>query len=743
MLKQIVIKALLFQVLMVLQLCVSAQGEANIWYFGNYAGLDFNYDPPRPLTDGKLKALEGCASVADKNGKMLFYTDGSAVWDRKHNIMKDGTGLKGHNSSSQSAIIVPKPYSSTSYYIFTVDGRSGTKQGAYYNEIDLNQNNGDGSVVVKNASLIPTPYYEFESVCATPTKDKTGYWVCYVRSNANILAFLVTDTGVVTKPVVSYVRNYITNNTISHCMKFSLDGSMMSVYIQGYGLLLSKFDNATGKFSQTFRVSDENYIYSVEFSPDSKLMYTSKGDQYDVSFFDSATIVDSKFKFHSIKYYPYGMQLGPDSKIYITSFRDTFLHVINNPNVKGPGCNFVAKQTLLAGRECQAGLPNILPSFLISGIQANNFCLGDTTEFTLANENFVDSVFWDFGDPSSDLNNYSSKLKPKHVYAKSGEYSVKLIVYWKGEKQETTKKLKIISLPNIDLGPDVVLCEEDSVLLDPKLPAFNVVWQDGTNASTYTVSTPGTYFATIYEDVCYKSDTVEVKSISNALELPRDTVLCDGDKIVIRLSGFEKYVWQDGSSNSTYTIKSSGTYKVTGYSGTCTASDSLNVTVLPRPFVELGSDTTLCLDESTNLTVDSNSARTILWSDGTENSSITVHQEGLYWVKISETCSQKDSIYLRFIPCNPILEMPNIMTPNDDGLNDVFKPILADHFYEVKLSIYNRWGELLSELDMLRETWDGLYEGKEVPGGTYFWIADTKTYQGESKTYSGAVTLIR
>ena len=58
---------------------VRAQGEANIWYFGNNAGLDFNTNPPTPLTNGALNTSEGCASVADKNGALVFYTDGITV----------------------------------------------------------------------------------------------------------------------------------------------------------------------------------------------------------------------------------------------------------------------------------------------------------------------------------------------------------------------------------------------------------------------------------------------------------------------------------------------------------------------------------------------------------------------------------------------------------------------------------------------------------------------------------------
>ena len=56
-----------------------SQQEANTWYFGRNAGVDFNTSPPTALTDGTLNTLEGCSSFADSNGNVLFYSDGITV----------------------------------------------------------------------------------------------------------------------------------------------------------------------------------------------------------------------------------------------------------------------------------------------------------------------------------------------------------------------------------------------------------------------------------------------------------------------------------------------------------------------------------------------------------------------------------------------------------------------------------------------------------------------------------------
>ena len=92
-----------------------AQGEANIWYFGHGAGLDFNSGTPIAITDGALNTVEGCASISNSSGSLLFYTNGATVWNKQHQPMPNGTGLMGDSSSTQAAVIVPKPGSQSIY----------------------------------------------------------------------------------------------------------------------------------------------------------------------------------------------------------------------------------------------------------------------------------------------------------------------------------------------------------------------------------------------------------------------------------------------------------------------------------------------------------------------------------------------------------------------------------------------------------------------------------------------------
>lgn len=97
-----------------------AQKENYNWYFGNRAALSFQSGEPVAVSGSALYSYEGSASISDAAGNLLFYTNGEEVWNRNHARMPNGAGLGGHNSASQVAAIVPRPGSSTLYYVFVV-----------------------------------------------------------------------------------------------------------------------------------------------------------------------------------------------------------------------------------------------------------------------------------------------------------------------------------------------------------------------------------------------------------------------------------------------------------------------------------------------------------------------------------------------------------------------------------------------------------------------------------------------
>src|SRR5690349_18724032 len=99
------------------------QGQANVWYMGNGAGLDFGCVPPCVMQDGNVGLYtftgEGVGSISDANGNLLFYTNGNIVYNKNHASMTNGTGLAGNGATMQTGTVVPKIGSATQYYIVT------------------------------------------------------------------------------------------------------------------------------------------------------------------------------------------------------------------------------------------------------------------------------------------------------------------------------------------------------------------------------------------------------------------------------------------------------------------------------------------------------------------------------------------------------------------------------------------------------------------------------------------------
>src|SRR5690606_37495610 len=118
--------------------------EANIWYFGYKAGLDFNHNPPIALTNGLTEGTGGFASIADGNGNLLFYVTPDSILDRNHQKMPNSSSLHGGdnlNAGINSAVVVPWPANPGKYFCFY------PYFGLGYSVIDMSLRNGLGDVV--------------------------------------------------------------------------------------------------------------------------------------------------------------------------------------------------------------------------------------------------------------------------------------------------------------------------------------------------------------------------------------------------------------------------------------------------------------------------------------------------------------------------------------------------------------------------------------------------------------------
>jgi len=177
----------------------------------------------------------------------------------------------------------------------------------------------------------------------------------------------------------------------------------------------------------------------------------------------------------------------------------------------------------------------------------------------------------------------------------------------------------------------------------------------------------------------------------------------------------------------------------------CTDSSSQITQVYPGPVIDLGADTTLCKYEVLELKTNSWQSR-YLWNDGSSGPNLRIVDPGTYWVIANNICGIiGDTIRVAFRDVNCRFFLPNAFSPNGDGINDRFKPVLYD-VGEMKYQIFNRWGELLFEGNQSDDGWDGIYNGEYVQVDAYLVKAHYSYSSGVhfvKITESGTLLLIR
>ena len=358
-----------------------AQNRNSVWCFGDSALIDFSDTSNIIVGSCGLDTRGSCASIANENGKLLFYAETRAtisgnttlVFDTTHQVMQNGNNIVGRGWY-QELVIVPNPANDSTYYLFSIGVTS--IYGLYYSIIDMRLNNGLGAVTVKNVQL-----QSFEQVdCLNAVKHGNGrdWWVLFRKAgslsngNNDWYSYLITPVSVQNFSIQSIGSLNKTN----------------SGYTNLIGLVeLYDFDRCSGLLSNPVTIEPEAlpsvpYTWSCEFSPDASKLYVTTADdttylfQYDLN---ASNISQSKNTLWTTNYPLYtggGLKLAPDNKIYLASiyyngvqfpypYQDTVynmynmnLSVINQPDSLGIACDFQPYSFYLGGKRTYLGLPN-------------------------------------------------------------------------------------------------------------------------------------------------------------------------------------------------------------------------------------------------------------------------------------------------------------------------------------------------------------------------------------------------
>lgn len=313
-----------------------------------------------------------------------------------------------------------------------------------------------------------------------------------------------------------------------------------------------------------------------------------------------------------------------------------------------------------------------------------------------------------------------------------------------------TVRVKVWHSPKINLGPDRSFCDGEGVTFNAGTGFMNYTWSDGSTGQTLAAKAPGTYRVTATTmEGCKSFDTVKVLQVYPlpVVQLNKDETLCTGDYRTLDAGNFSAYLWQDGSTGRRFEVTSIGQYavQVTDNNG-CKGSDTTVIKkLLPLPQAFLSSDTAICSYGTVELKPLPNIYRNYLWSNGAVTPSITVTQPGNYWLQVWDVnnCMGKDTVIVSPKECMDGMYIPSAFSPNGDGRNDLFRPLLFGNVKHFQFKVYNRWGEIIFQTSEMQKGWDGKVKGLLQETGVYVW---TCTYQmeGESrKQKKGSVMLIK
>jgi gliding motility-associated-like protein len=692
--------------------CRAGAQQGDVWFFGDKAALSFipgasTASFPLPVSGNAMQAGEGCASVCDTLGNMLFYTNGKLIYNRLHQPMLNGTGLLGNVSSFQSAVIIPQPNSPNLYYVFTSDAfETNFTNGYRYSVVDINGDGGNGEVIVKNIPLSPLGS---ERLTAVRHRNGVDVWVVTQDINSDIYrCWLVTCNGLQPNPVVSVSGRVMGPLVFMNvgALKASPDGTILcqtyfaaNVVTDPHYFQLFDFNNLTGQIGnpRDNQIAGRKF-YVGEFSSNSQYLYLSDPDKNSLIQADarSGTIIATIPADYGI----HGLQLGPDGKIYIARSAPK-VSVINNPNTAGTGCNYKSDAFDVAPGAVQLNMPNYINNIYFDGTNRIEYtitdsCIGKIQFNAVTNAPPPVQYLWSFGD-----GNTSTLQNPQHTYTQPRRrYQVKLTITATGLCGIIKARTTLLPLGNKPVaGFDFVnRCDSGYVrlvntsTLNPA-DSLRFVWNMGDgNIITgknpvYRYAASGNYTVTLKalsQPDCNAdsiSKIIEVKKLT--VKAPADTTLNEGDNITLTaIDGGSSFQWQPADYLSSPGSRSTMAAPL----------DDIQYTVT-----------------STN-------------ADG---------------------CIAKDSVRIKIIAFTGLF-VPGAFSPNGDGKNDIFKPVFSKQMKLKRFAVYNRWGQpVFATSDFANISWNGLVSGKPGPTGIYVWQLTVRDKNDVEIRRKGTVLLVR
>ncbi|MBA4303685.1 MAG: hypothetical protein C0424_05615 [Sphingobacteriaceae bacterium] len=707
----------------------NAQRLNNQWRFGNSGGIDFNGAVPIGAPGAATTSGEGQTAVSDPvTGQLLFYTNGVTVWNRNNQVMLNGNGLAGGDpnslSSTTAAMICPRPGSSTQYYIFTIDEIfSVNALGLRFSLVDMSLAGGLGGIVAgqKNIFLFQA---DAEKLQIIPHSNGNSLWVLTHTFPNIFAAFLVDATGVAATPVLSTLGN---SNFGSGYLKINRQFTQLAMgNLSEEDIELFDFNRSTGLVSN-FRRWDFVFgppflAYGLEFSPDGTKLYASNLAnvyQYNLQAGNLAAIGASGTLVGGNAFTQLAsLQLGPDHRIYVAT-NTNVTDRIDCPNALGPASNYVNNPIPGAGGGGY-GLHNWvyqagdLPLTGNNVIVLTDTCFENGSRVELRDTSKINQVRWNFGDPASGASNQRIGFSLSHNFSTPGNYIITALLD-KNCGPPDTLRLNVTIIRCGQNGLTRIELLGDSCDLSRPLQ-FRAV---GNSSATR--------FFWQFNDPASSSDTLSTTA-ANSL-------------VSHQFSGRGTYrICVDYAEPGQATRQLCRTIQV----GNCCSY----AIIVPES----------CIDEPLAINLRGTAADSVRWIFNRTDTLLAgnvpfepnVPVAGNYTlvaVVYSSNCDI-DTLEGNFVRKDCALDhcrlfAPTAFTPQGDGTNDGFKPVLScsTEFYDLRL--YNRWGQEVFRTTNPDAAWNGQFNGQPAAQGAYQYVLYFRLALGETRLSSGSLILLR
>jgi gliding motility-associated-like protein len=656
-------KVVIFSILYLLLTSVSMYGQRNKnWYFSNNNGLKFENGNVIPLNSGQITNSPSSTVMSDENGNLLFYSNGLTVWNKNHQIMTNGSGLKSNLCSYQTTISLPMPGNDSLYYIFHIltDNNCNNSSfplsdtGYYYSIINMNKNNGLGEVITKNIKFANS--YS-RRITAITHQNNTDFWIITSpRFSPSICAFKLSISGLSLTPVESTVGQFLGEFPNSETQYGMLCGSPDGKYLIRsvpltnstliYNAEVFQFDNQNGIISNPIKFPQIGTLNGFVFSPDSKRIYASLTNnsghqlcQFSVLQYDSLSIANSATIIITYPFIQSGefrdKSTAPDNKIYVG--RSGFsLGVIHNPNDSGINCNFQDYAVSIGASN--GTLPHFYNSInssipYLSIITASTACYSYTLSFN-SNLKGITIKKWSLGDGTS-----STDSVVTHTFnpALADSFLVKFSIV----KQGSTDTLKVEKWLHLNKKPLVNFnaitngCIIDSVQFTSNITPLNnapintIVWSLGNGSFinqqsnfNYLYNDTGIYNIKLFakDNLGCTSDTATTTIAVNKKAVAKFGIIapyCNNITVALKDSSIAynsntnlwKYYISNGDSivnaltgNQFYNFTIAGNYTIKQIiktnDGCLSDTISKTITIYPKPTAQFATPQNCVLDKS-------------------------------------------------------------------------------------------------------------------------------------------------